>query len=148
MKIILEDEDIVKLVYNAFVDGGLHELGYADIEIKFSDEQYKETSAILKEQLTKQEVKTVYDGVCYEDVLVQLFKEEKLYFHDHGERKKLMFTPASVRKNLDDVLGDNKFKMDLFERIIESLDEKNSTADALTHFCILQYMLYKEIIYG
>jgi hypothetical protein len=141
MKIILTDEDIVKLVYNAFVDGGLSELGHSDVEIKFTKSDYAKAKDILKANPQN------HDTICYEDVLVQLFKDGKLQFKDHNDDKKYEFTPAFVRSNLDEVVSSDEPNTQAIELIIDSLNE-DGDADAFDHWNIMQYMLFKELVYG
>lgn len=141
MKIILSDDDIVKLVYNAFVDGGLTELGYTEIELLFTENDYDKAKDKLKANPQNK------NTICFEDVLIQLFKEGKLQFKDHNDNKKYKFTLAIVRKNLNQLISSDKLDMIAIEHIVESLNE-NGDADAFTHWNILQYMLFKELIYG
>jgi len=143
MQIILSDEDIVKLVYNAFVDGGLTELGHCDVELKYHDSDYKHAKEVLKANDRKG------DTICYEDVLVQMFKDGKLRFTDHNDKKKYDFTPAFVNNNLNALLEDIQSDNDAFNvsDLQESLSD-DGNADAWTHFNILQLMLFKELVYG
>lgn len=142
MKLLLSDEDIIKLVYNAFVNGGLTELGFSDIEIKYFDSDYEQAKNVLK--VDEAFANTI---ICYEDVLIQLFKDGKLVFIDHNEDKRYEFTPAFVRSNLDAVLCSDKADANAIELVNESLNEDGDD-DAFTHWNILQYMLFKELIYG
>ncbi len=141
MKIILSDEDIVKLVYEAFVNGGLSEFGHSDIELKFFNSDYIKAKDILKVKPPSS------DTICYEDVLVQLFKDGKLIFIDHNDDCKYEFTPAFVRANLDEVIsGDNPDTLAVTQ-ILLALDDE-SGPDAWVHYNILQWMVFKEIVYG
>lgn len=141
MKIILSDEDIVKLVYNAFVDGGLSELGHSEVEILFTKSDYAKAKDILKNNPRN------HDTICYEDVLVQLFKDGKIGFKDHNDGKKYEFTPAFVRSNLEELVSSDEPDANAIEHIMQSIHE-DGDADAFTHWNILQYMLFKELIYG
>lgn len=142
MKIILTDEDIIKLVYNAFVDGGLVEIGYSGVEIDFNDNDYAKAKEVLKANPQNK------DTICYEDVLKQLFKDGKLQFKDINDGKKYEFTIAVVRSNLETVLSsDGSYSLEATGYFIESLNP-NGNADAFTHWNILQYMLFKELLFS
>lgn len=140
MKLILTDSDIEKLVYNAFVDGGLNEFGHSEIELLFDKSAYKQAGDLLKADKSRK------DTVCYEDVLVQLFKDGKLQFHDHNDGKKYPFTPQFVSSNLHELVRDcDEPNAQAMEEIMSSLSEDG---DAWTHYNILQWAIFKELVYG
>lgn len=138
MKIILNDEDIIKLVYNAFVDGGLTEIRRSEIELKFHDDHYRKAKDKLKETMK-------HDTICYEDVLVQLFKDGRLKFIDHNCDTGYAFTPSVVMENLETVMSHNSQAV---QEIMDSLNPYSSDCDCWTHYNIIQYMLFKGLIYG
>lgn len=141
MKLILTDKDVERLIYNAFVDGGLNEFGHSDIELKFFNGDYEKAKNILKADTTRK------DTICYEDVLVQLFKDGKLVFIDHNDGKKYEFTPAFVTSNLTDLLSSDEPNEQAIEEVLSSLKE-DGDADAWTHYNILQWAMFKELVYG
>lgn len=141
MKLILTDKDVERLVYNAFVDGGLTEFGNSDIELKFFNGDYEKAKNILKADTTRT------DTICYEDVLVQLFRDGKLVFIDHNDGKKYEFTPAFVTSNLTDLLSSDEPNEQAIEEVLSSLKE-DGDADAWTHYNILQWAMFKELVYG
>lgn len=137
MKLILEEKDILRLVYNAFVDGGLIELKWCDVHMRFFDRDYESCRKSLRENQKE---------ICLEDVYLEMFKQGKVCFIDENQNgKKIPFTLEKVRKNLEESLDTENFYR--YNTIMESLyDEGN--ADASTHFTILQLMLFGDIIYG
>lgn len=141
MKLILTDKDVERLVYNAFVDGGLTEFGHSDIELKFFNGDYEKAKNILKADTSRT------DTICYEDVLVQLFRDGKLVFIDHNDGKKYEFTPAFVTANLNEVLASETPNEQAMDNVLESLKE-DGDADAWTHYNVLQFAIYKELVYG
>lgn len=141
MKIILSDEDIIKLVYNAFCNGGLSEIQNSDVELRFFEGDYTKAKDILKAQPLSS------DTICYEDVLVQLFKDGKLIFVDHNDDKKYEFTPALVRNNIDELVSSDEPNKQAIDEVMQVLDDDGDN-DAWTNFNTLQFMIFKEIVYG
>lgn len=142
MKLLLSDEDIIKLVYNGFVDGGLSILAQCEVGLRYSEKNYKAARKAI-DKPTNGGV----DSVCFEDVLVELFKRDQLSFYDHNEGQSVTFTLVSVRNNLNDLLTGETINEEAIEDVLDILIETGDY-DAYTCFNVLQYMLFKEIVYN
>jgi hypothetical protein len=144
MKLILTDEEIEKIVYDCFVDGGLIEIGHSDIEIMYKQKEYDAAAMRLKTEAAERKE---LDVVCYEDVLMALWKDGKLYFRDHNEEKTIPFTVDTVKEKLTSVLASENVNEQAITEALEILTE-NGSPDAWTGFNMLQFMLFGELVYG
>lgn len=140
MKVILDDNDIIKIVHACFCDGGLSELNSCDVTLEYSEKDYQ-----IARQYEKLQAMLPDCGICFEDILIELFKREQLRFMDHNENQLNLFNLPFVKANLQAVIGDSS--NGLLQDVMDVLNE-DGNYDATTCFRLLQFMLFKEVIYG
>ena len=129
MKVILEHQESENLFYDALCNG-LNELSYYDLEIDYDKELYIEAKKILK-ALTPEET------ICHEDILMQMLRSGKTIW-------------------VLDITDDERHPITLqlvHDRVVNTpirhlMDAINERGDATTADCILQTVIYDEVIYG
>ena len=132
MKIILNKDEVVEIIFNALCNGLAYIQGYG-LSVSISDADYDKA---------KEEVMILLDNssvcVCVEDILIHHLKmgSELSFWDDEGEEE-ISFDLQKAIKNLQDE-GAAKW-------IMQMLNEED---DAVTADCILQFCLYGEIIFG
>lgn len=131
MKLILEKEEALAIIHAALCNGGVYELRCSGVELNVSKEDY---------QQAKQELidggKT--DTICLEDVWTQILRSGKaLKFYDNEGEEGVEFTLDKAIEELS--------KEDAVEVVLTT---KNEEDDATTGFCLLQFCLYGEVIFG
>jgi hypothetical protein len=139
MKIVLEQEDVFKLMYNAMANGGLVELQHSGVSLEIDSNQYSKAKEKLLERNSS--------IISREDVWLEVFKTDGLFFIDEegGEELDVLTVDLALR-NLQEAI-DTDLTHDRFNYIIDSLREDGQD-DAYTHWYILQMALYKDIIFG
>lgn len=142
MKLILTDTELIKLVYTSFVDGGLTMLRQCNVELKYLDKHY----SAAKKAIDKPSNGGV-ESICFEDVLVELFKRNELYFYDHNDEQKLQFNLEITRNNFNDLLTGELINERAVQEVLDILIEDGSY-DAYTCLNVLQFILYKELVYS
>src|SRR5882757_6073735 len=126
MKLVLTQDEVSKVIWTAFVDGGLSELGGAGIEFDYKEADYKAARAKLK-------------NPCREDVWLQILKDgNALAFKELEENKQPVthLTLAMATKNLKNPKA--------ISYIVDILDEEGNH-DAITCYNVLQFALFKGI---
>jgi invasion protein IalB len=133
MKIILADAEMETLIHTALCNG-LSTMGGFGLELNYNKDRYQMAKNTLKN-------KTPNASVCFEDVLVEMFKRgNELTFKDvEGDEPDAVLNISLAKKNLSNA--------DAVRDIVTILDE-NDGGDAWTASNILQYALYGKIIYG
>lgn len=139
MKIILEQEDVFKLMYNAMANGGLVELQHSGVSLEIDSNQYSKAKDKLLERNS--------GIICREDVWLEVFKNYGLLFIDEEGGEELdVLTVDLALQNLQEAI-DTDLTNGRFTYIIDSLKEDGQD-DAYTHCYILQMALYKDVIFG
>jgi hypothetical protein len=139
MKIILEKEDVLKLMYNAMANGGLVELQHSGVSLEIDSNQYSKAKDKLLERNS--------GIICREDVWLEVFKNYGLLFIDEEGGEELdVLTVDLALQNLQEAI-DTDLTHDRFNYMIDSLKEDGQD-DAYTHWYILQMALYKDVIFG
>jgi hypothetical protein len=135
MKIILEDAEMETLIHTALCNG-LSTMGGFGLELEFNDTQYEMAKKTLKNKTSNSNA-----SVCFEDVLVEMFKRgNALTFKDvEGDEPDAVLNFSLAKKNLSNA--------NAVRDIVTILDE-NDGGDAWTASNILQYALFGKIIYG
>ena len=129
MKILLTPQESEQHFYDAMCNG-LNELGYYDLELDYDDNEYHET---------KHKLNAVSPGilVCYEDVLMEMLREGKsLHIVDVNEDERFPITLQLVHDRVQETPH---------RHLMDSINERG---DATTADCILQTVIYGEVIYG
>ena len=129
MKILLTPQESEQHFYDAMCNG-LNELGYYDLELDYDDNEYHET---------KHKLNAASPGilVCYEDVLMEMLREGKsLHIVDVNEDERFPITLQLVHDRVQETPH---------RHLMDSINERG---DATTADCILQTVIYGEVIYG
>jgi hypothetical protein len=139
MKIVIEQEDVFKLMYNAMANGGLVELQHSGVSLEIDSNQYSKAKDKLLERNS---------GIIFrEDVWLEVFKNYGLLFIDEEGGEKLdVLTVDLALRNLQEAI-DTDLTNGRFTYIIDSLNEDGQD-DAYTHWYILQMAIYKDVIFG
>ena len=128
MKIILENEDVFKILLTCFCDGGLELLRNCGISLDWDETDYKAAREALKDP-------------CLEDVWIQMLREKRRLFVVDGENENEE-TDITLEKALE-----NFKNPEAAEDIVLLLSE-NGDYDAIPCYRLLQYALYGKVIYG
>jgi hypothetical protein len=130
MKLILEKEEAIEIIYSALCNGGLAILQESEVILNVSPEDYKQAKYEL--------IETSKVGICLEDVYVQILRSGKsLCFFDNNEEANVQF---DINKAIEEMSKEAAFNL--------VLAIKNEEDDAYTGWELLQICLYGEIIYG
>ena len=127
MTITLTQQESENLFFDALCNG-LYELRYYNLYLNFDDEEYKSS---------KEKLKASNQTLCYEDVLMQMLRDGyKLEIIDYNGDESHYITLDLVH-----------------ERVAKTptrhlMDAINESGDAITADCILQTVIYEEVIYG
>ena len=116
--------------YNAICNG-LGELGYYDLQLDYSDDEYSaaKTSLIFKDSSA---------GLCFEDILMEMLRNgNTLWVVDEGgDGERHPITLDLVHERVQNT------------PIRHLMDAINEHDDATTADCIIQTVLFNEVIYG
>jgi hypothetical protein len=129
MKIVLTPQESEQYFYDA-VCNGLGELSYYDLELDYDDNDYKEA---------KQKLGVMSPGVmvCYEDVLMEMLRDGKsLWIVDQNDDERHPITLQLIHERVQETPHRHL------------MDAVNERGDATTADCILQTVIYGEVIYG
>jgi len=130
MKLILEKEEAIEIIYSALCNGGLAILQESEVILNVSPEDYKQAKYEL--------IEASKVGICLEDVYVQILRSGKsLCFYDNNEEANVQF---DINKAIEEMSKEAAFNL--------VLAIKNEEDDAYTGWELLQICLYAEIIYG
>lgn len=128
MQIILDNEDVTKILHTCFCDGGLQLLSQCGVTLDYDDADYKAARAAL-------------ENPCLEDVYIQMLKEKRrFYFVDEendGEETDLTLEKAIENFKKPEAIAD----------VILLLSE-DGDYDAIPCYRLLQIALYGEVLYG
>jgi len=132
MKIILNKEEAIEIIFNSLCNGLAYIQGYG-LSVNITNADYDKA---------KQEVMVLLDDssvcICVEDILIHhLKKGRRLPFWDDEGEEESSFDLEQAIKNLQNE--------DATHWIMQF---KNEEDDAVTADCILQFCLYGEIIFG
>lgn len=129
MKVILEHQESENLFYDALCNG-LNELSYYDLEIDWDENEYKDARIKLK-ALTPDET------ICLEDIFMQMLRSgNTIWIVDSNDDERHPITLKLVHDRVANT--PNRHLMDAI----------NERGDATTADCILQTVIYDEVIYG
>ena len=134
MKVVLEKEDVYKLMHSAFCNGGLTELAYSGVRMKSVKEHYELAKSLLNKE-----------SVCREDVWLKVLETKGVTFVDEEGDEEIHITLNQALENLQEAI-DTDLTNSRLDYIMQSLKEDGD--DAFTHWYILQMALYKDIIFG
>jgi hypothetical protein len=138
MEINFSQQDVEKILYDSFCNGGLDELCASSVCIDwdYSKNAFNYTSA--KNRLVEQGE----EDFCREDVYMEILTGgDSLIFTDYENEEVIYLSLSSVLLNFNSL--DNESKME----VAQLLDEDNS-CDAFDCYNALQYALYSEVIFG
>jgi len=129
MTVNLTHEESENLFFNAICNG-LGELSYYDLGIDFSDDDYSQakTSLIFKDSSA---------GLCYEDILMEMLRNGKtIWIVDQNDDERHPITLELVHERVQNT------------PIRHLMDAINERDDATTADCIIQTVIYNDVIYG
>lgn len=136
MDILLSKDEVLKVLFCCFANGGLTEIGQSDV-IMIQDKEFNKSYKEAKEEWQKE-----HPGqeVCYEDVLCQMVRRgDTIRFRDHNEDKVVEITLKMAKERLQNEKA--------IKNVMKCLDE-NGDDDAWTGYELLQHVFYGEVIYG
>jgi hypothetical protein len=135
MQIILNTEDVAKILHTCFCDGGLQLIGQCDITLEYDKDDYKAARTALTDP-------------CLEDVYIQMLKEKRRFFFvDNGnDGEEIDITLEKAIENLQKAL-DNEQDTETKEDVILLLSE-DGDYDAIPCYRLLQIAVFGEVIYG
>ena len=123
MKIQLTHAESEEYFYNA-VCNGLGELSYYDLELDYDDDEYKAAKAKVT-------------NPCWEDVLMEMLRSgNKLWIVDQNDDERHPITLDLIHERVQET--PHRHLMDMI----------NENDDATTADCIIQTVIYGEVIYG
>jgi len=129
MNINLTHEESENYFYNAICNG-LGELTYYDLELDYSDSEYK----TAKQQLSDKQPDT---QVCWEDVLMEMLRSgNTLWVVDSNDDERHPITLDLIHERVQTTQTNHLMNM------------INEHDDAITADVIIQTVVYGEIVYG
>ena len=132
MKIVLEEKESEEIFYNAMCNG-LGYLGGYGLSLDYLSKDYKKAkNALVKESVGK--------TVCFEDVLMKILKTG-------GKLKFINMSPVDGEYTRTISLKEVHERVQL-SPANHLLDMINECDDAITADCILQSVIYKEVVFG
>jgi hypothetical protein len=129
MKIVLTEQESEQYFYDAMCNG-LNELAYYDLELDYNENEFSNT---------KHKLGVASPGImiCYEDILMEMLREGKsLWIVDVNEDERFPITLQLVHERVQETPHNH---------LMDSINERG---DATTADCILQTVIYGEVIYG
>jgi len=129
MNINLTHEESENYFYNAICNG-LGELVYYDLDLDYSDSEYK----AAKQQLSDKQPDT---QVCWEDVLMEMLRSgNTLWVVDSNDDERHPITLDLIHERVQTTQTNHLMNM------------INEHDDAITADVIIQTVVYGEIVYG
>jgi hypothetical protein len=129
MTINLTQQESENLFFDAMCNG-LNELRYYDLDLDYDDEEYK---ASKRKVIIEKES----ESICFEEVLMQMLIDGyKLTIIDSNDDESHYITLDMVHERV------------ALTPIRHLMDAINERGDATTADCILQTVIYKDVIYG
>jgi len=129
MNINLTHEESEAHFYNAICNG-LGELRYYDLELDYDAKEYK----AAKQQLNNKQPDT---QVCWEDVLMEMLRSgNTLWIVDPNDNERHPITLDLVHERVQQT------------PVNHLMNAINENDDATTADCIIQTVIYGEVIYG
>lgn len=139
MKIEFSKEDVERILFDSFCNGGLVELYHCSIQIDWESNPNSINYTNAKNRLIKREF-----NICREDVLIEILKNgDAIIFTDYeGDEEETLLMLDTALENINSIAYEDKIEL------AKLLDEDNCEADAWDYFNAIRYCLYKEVIYG
>ena len=129
MNINLTHEESEAHFYNAICNG-LGELRYYDLELDYDAKEYK----AAKQQLNTKQPDT---QACWEDVLMEMLRSNNtLWIVDQNDNERHPITLDLVHERVQQT------------PVNHLMNAINENDDATTADCIIQTVIYGEVIYG
>jgi hypothetical protein len=129
MNINLTHEESEAHFYNAICNG-LGELRYYDLELDYDAKEYK----AAKQQLNNKQPDT---QACWEDVLMEMLRSNNtLWIVDENDNERHPITLDLVHERVQQT------------PVNHLMNAINENDDATTADCIIQTVIYGEVIYG
>ena len=129
MNINLTHEESEAHFYNAICNG-LGELKYYDLELDYDTKEYK----AAKQQLSDKQPDT---QACWEDVLMEMLRSgNTLWIVDQNDNERHPITLDLVHERVQQT------------PVNHLMNAINENDDATTADCIIQTVVYGEVIYG
>ena len=129
MNINLTHEESENYFYNAICNG-LGELTYYDLELDYSDSEYKTAKQQLSDKQPNQQV-------CWEDVLMEMLRSgNTLWVVDSNDDERHPITLDLIHERVQTTQTNHLMNM------------INEHDDAITADVIIQTVVYGEIVYG
>jgi hypothetical protein len=129
MTINLTPQEAENHFYDAMCNG-LGELSYYDLDLDFDKDQYN----AAKNRLEKSKPN---EAMCFEDVLMEMLRNgDKLWIVDMNDDEHHPITLELIHERVQNT------------PIRHLMDAINENGDATTADCIIQTVVYGEVIYG
>lgn len=129
MKITLEKNEAEEIFFNALCNGLGYVTGY-DLELDYSDAEYKAAATKLKEADT---------SPCFEDVLMQMLRDgNKITLVDIGCEGE--YTRSITLKDIHE-----RVALTPVQHLMDMINEQD---DACTADVVIQTVFFEDIIFG
>jgi hypothetical protein len=127
MQLTLTKEEILKVLFTCFCDGGLKLLTYCGIELDFDNNDYFAAMDALA-------------NPCLEDVYIQMIRENRrvVFIDTENKNEETVLTLDKAIENFQ--------SPEIYEDVILLVSEGNY--DAISCYRVLQFALYGEVVYG
>ena len=127
MTIQLTPTEAENYFYDAMCNG-FGELSYYDLQLDYDDDEYK---------AAKQKYESSHTSACWEDVLMEMLRSgNTLWIVDQNDDERHPITLELIHERVQ--LTPHRHLMDAI----------NENGDATTADCILQTVIYKDVIFG
>lgn len=146
MKIILSDSEVLAAIQYCLENYGTQLLFGAGVEMDYNEILYDEAKARIRRDIQKPSLQ-----ICYEEVVIRMLKDgHAIQFTDvESNEYNRELTLKSARENIEIIMEgeDANKKLKLIDDLTDIFAEEGN-ADAGTSYRVLQYILYKELIFA
>lgn len=137
MRIEFSKNDVQKIIYDAFCNGGLEQLYYASVGIDWDSPSNSDNYSNSKNRLIEKGI----TDICREDIYMEILTNGDCITFIDFEADEI------INMNLDDAIS-NFNSLDLEKLELAELLNEDCTADACDYCNAIQYALYGEVIFG
>lgn len=139
MKIEFSEEDVKKIIYDSFCNGGLIELANCSVQIAWDEEPNKSN---YQEAKNRCKLKMEDGTICFEDVMLEILDSgEPIVFTDYEGEEQVELHIVTATKHLND-------NSNLYKDLLLKLLDDDADYDAYDCWDALQLCLYGEVIFG
>lgn len=138
MRIEFSKNDVQKIIYDAFCNGGLEQLKYASVGIDWDLPSNSDNYSNSKKRLLEKGI----TDICREDIYMEILTNGDCITFTDFEADEI------INMNLDDAISNLNSLDDAEQLELAELLNEDCTADACDYYNAIQYALYCEVIFG